>query len=238
MQRRVAILVAMLAGVVTMVVVIGVVVAIAPPVDHPVLREPSPAPPSAAPASSSAPTGSAAATPPSAAPPSTASSTASSAAIPSPSSSDPLAAEFHLGQPAPPLVVEKLGGGTIDLSKLRGKPVWLDFMGTYCPAARTEFPLMAGFATRFASTGLVVVAVDVAESASTVAAYAKSLGATFPIGLDLDGTAQRAWGAIVLPLHYWIGPDGVIRAGGYGGLSAAEMAANLQQILPGISVTP
>jgi len=240
-QRRVAILVAMLAGVVTMVVLIGVVVAIAPPVDHPVPRAsssaPSPAPPSAPPAST-APAS------PSVAPPSSngaspgGSSVGSSAGIPSPSSTDPLAAQFHLGQPAPPLVVARLGGGTIDLSKLRGKPVWLDFMGTYCPASRTEFPLMAGFATRYASTGLVVVAVDVAESATTVAAYAKTLGATFPIGLDPNGTAQRAWGAIVLPLHYWIGQDGVIRAGAYGGLSAAEMAANLQQILPGVSVTP
>jgi len=218
-QRRVAVLVAMLAGVVTMAVAIGVVVAIAPPIDHLAPRAPSLAPPSAMPPSAVV------------APP-------ASTAPASPSSSDPLAAQFHLGQPAPPLVVAKLGGGTIDLSKLRGKPVWLDFMGTYCPASRTEFPLMAGFATRYASTGLVVVAVDVAESATTVAAFAKSLGATFPIGLDPNGTAQRAWGAIVLPLHYWIGPDGVIRAGAYGGLSAAEMAANLQQILPGVSVTP
>lgn len=233
MQRRVAILVAMLAGVVTMVVVIGVVVAIAPPVDHPVERAPSLAPPSAtiAPPASTPPPSTAPVSPSVAPPP-------SSAVIPSPSPGDPLAAQFHLGQPAPPLVLAKLGGGTIDLSKLRGKPVWLDFMGTYCPASRTEFPLMAGFATRYASTGLVVVAVDVAESATTVAAYAKTLGATFPIGLDPDGTAQRAWGAIVLPLHYWIGPDGVIRAGAYGGLTAADMAANLQQILPGVSVTP
>jgi len=228
-QRRVAVLVAMLAGVVTMAVAIGVVVAIAPPIDHPAPRAPSLAPPSAVPPS---------AVPPSAMPPSAVVAPPASTAPASPSSSDPLAAQFHLGQPAPPLVVAKLGGGTIDLSKLRGKPVWLDFMGTYCPASRTEFPLMAGFATRYASTGLVVVAVDVAESATTVAAFAKSLGATFPIGLDPNGTAQRAWGAIVLPLHYWIGPDGVIRAGAYGGLSAAEMAANLQQILPGVSVTP
>lgn len=240
MQRHVAIIVAALAGVVTVVVAIAVVVAIVPPVDHSGPTLPPPPSPAASFESSPAPT-----TPPSGAGgpgPTVAASLAPPVSpppgSPSASPSDPLAAQFHLGQPAPPLVVARLGGGTIDLSTLRGKPVWLDFMGTYCPACRTEFPLMAGFATRYASTGLVVVAVDVAESPATVAAFATSLGVTFPIGLDPNGTAQRAWGAVVLPLHYWIGPDGVIRAGAYGGLTAAEMAANLQQILPGVSVSP
>ncbi|MHB8458947.1 MAG: TlpA family protein disulfide reductase [Candidatus Limnocylindrales bacterium] len=251
MHRRLVILLAVLAGAVTMTGAIAVVIAVAPPVVHP--ESPVPAPsgppsaaasaPSASPASSpipstSTPAGSAPPASPSAGSAPPASPPAGSAAAGASPSVDQLAGQFHLGQPAPSLVVARLGGGTIDLSKLRGTPVWLDFMGTFCPAARAEFQLMESFATRYAPTGLTVVAVDVAESEATIAAFAKSLGTTFPIGLDPDGTAQRAWGAIVLPLHYWIGADGIIRAGAYGGLTATEMAANLQQILPTTSVTP
>ncbi|MBF6604630.1 MAG: TlpA family protein disulfide reductase [Chloroflexi bacterium] len=243
MHRRLVILLAVLAGAVTMTGALAVVIAVAPPVVHPEPTVPAPggppnaAPsaPSASPASSPIPSTS---TPAGSAPPASPSvGTASASAGASPSV-DQLAGQFHLGQPAPSLMVARLGGGTIDLSKLRGTPVWLDFMGTYCPAARAEFALMEGFATRYAPTGLTVVAVDVAESEATIAAFAKSLGTTFPIGLDPDGTAQRAWGAVVLPLHYWIGADGIIRAAAYGGLTAAGMAANLQQILPTTSVTP
>ncbi len=33
-----------------------------------------------------------------------------------------------------------LGGGTIDLAALKGKPVWVNFMATYCPPCRRRVP--------------------------------------------------------------------------------------------------
>ena len=73
-----------------------------------------------------------------------------------------------------PLVVPQVGGGTIDLANLRGKPVWVNFMGTYCPPCVDEFPLMNGFAARYADDGLVVLAIDVEEEEGIVAAFAES----------------------------------------------------------------
>ena len=43
------------------------------------------------------------------------------------------AALFDIGEPAPPLVVPQVGGGTIDLANLRGTPVWLT---SWAPTAR------------------------------------------------------------------------------------------------------
>ena len=60
---------------------------------------------------------------------------------------------FHVGEPAPALLVPQVGGGTIDLSTLRGKPVWVNFMQTTCPPCLDEFPLMNGFAARYAEDG-------------------------------------------------------------------------------------
>src|SRR5207244_244963 len=79
-------------------------------------------------------------------------------------------------------------------------------------------PLMNGFAVRYASTNLVVVAIDVRESETTADDFARSLGATFPVGLDTDGTAHAAWGALVLPVHFWIDASGVIRERALGGI--------------------
>src|SRR5512140_1367171 len=100
----------------------------------------------------------------------------------------PSGAGFHVGEPAPALVVPQVGGGTIDLATLKGKPVWVNFMATWCPPCQDEFPLMSGFAARYGSTGLVVLAVDVREDEGTVASFAQQLNATFPLGLDGDGT--------------------------------------------------
>jgi thiol-disulfide isomerase/thioredoxin len=111
-------------------------------------------------------------------------------------------------------------------------------MQTTCPPCRDEFPVMNGFAVRYAATGLVVLAVDIREDPATVAGFHDALHATFPIGLDADGVAQRAWGALALPIHLWVDREGIIRAGALGGLGPDAMARDLATILPGITVTP
>ena len=150
----------------------------------------------------------------------------------------PVTENFHVGEPAPALLVPQVGGGTIDLASLRGKPVWVNFMQTTCPPCIDEFPLMNGFAARYAEDGLVIVAVDIREDEGDVAAFASSLNATFPLGLDSDGEAQQEWGAFGLPVHYWIDAEGIVRDGALGGIGADVMARGVQSILPGVDVTP
>jgi thiol-disulfide isomerase/thioredoxin len=134
--------------------------------------------------------------------------------------------------------VPQVGGGTIDLTNLRGKPVWVNFMATNCPPCLDEFPLMNGFGARYADEGLVILAIDVKEEEGPVAAFAESLSATFPLGLDRDGAAQDRWGALALPVHFWIDKDGIIRDGALGGIGPDVMARGLSSIMPGVDVTP
>ena len=149
-----------------------------------------------------------------------------------------IVAGFHIGEPAPALKIAQLGGGEIELTNLQGQPLWINFMATYCPSCRDEFVLMNGFAARYADTGLIVIAVDVREDETTMAGFVLETNPIFPIGLDLDGAAQEAWDAPVLPVHFWIDRDGIIRAGALGGIGPDIMASHLQTILPGVEVTP
>jgi thiol-disulfide isomerase/thioredoxin len=134
--------------------------------------------------------------------------------------------------------VSKVGGGTIDLASMSGKAVWVNFMQTTCPPCVDEFPIMSGFAARYADKGLVVVAVDIREDEATAAAFARRLSATFPVGLDTDGAAQQAWGAYGLPVHFWIDKTGIVRDGALGGIGPDVMARGVASILPGVTVTP
>ncbi len=218
MWPRLSIVAGLVAGIAVAVVVLGGIVAFAPdpaPTVTPV--------PTVVPTAAPAPSAAAASASPSA--------SASAAASGS-------AALFHIGEPAPSLVVPQVGGGTIDLANLRGTPVWVNFMGTYCPPCVDEFPLMNGFAARYADTGLVILAIDVKEEEGVVAAFAEELGATFPLGLDGDGSTAEAWDAIALPVHFWIDTDGIIRDGALGGIGPDIMAEGLQTILPDVTVTP
>lgn len=149
-----------------------------------------------------------------------------------------LTTNFHVGDPAPAIRVAQLGGGEIDLAALKGQPVWVNFMATWCPSCIDEFPRMNGFAARYAASGLVILAIDVREDEGTVASFARRLEPIFPMGLDLDGAVADAWDAIALPMHFWVDADGIVRYGAVGGIGPDEMVRGLRTILPGVEVTP
>jgi cytochrome c biogenesis protein CcmG/thiol:disulfide interchange protein DsbE len=215
MLGRLTVIIALAAGIATVAVAALAIVTLAPDIVRPAVTQP----PIVLPA------------------PSRATAPPVASVSPGPPSGSPANA-FRVGQPAPQLHLIRMGGGTIDLAALRGKPVWVNFMGTYCASCRDEFPLMNGFAARYASAGLQVVAVDVNEDEATIASFARQLNVTFPIGLDPDGSSSQTWGAVVLPVHYWIDAKGVIRDGAYGGIGSDIMAVGLSRIMPGVTVSP
>jgi cytochrome c biogenesis protein CcmG, thiol:disulfide interchange protein DsbE len=228
MWARLSIVAGLLAGVAAAALVIGGILAFAP---EPGAAATPPPKPSASLSELPSPSPSA---PPSGSP----SATPTGSGSPSGAGGSSSAGLFHVGEAAPALVVPQVGGGIIDLTNLRGKPVWINFMGTYCPPCLDEFPLMNGYANRLANTGLVVIAVDVKEDEGTVAAFASQLDTTFPLGLDGDGSAAARWDAVTLPVHFWIDKDGIIRDGALGGIGPDVMSAGLRTILPGVEVGP
>jgi peroxiredoxin len=141
-----------------------------------------------------------------------------------------------VGRPAPPLAAPGLDGATIDLAAYRGKPVWIVFTGTYCPPCRDEYPLMNGFAVRYADTDLVVLAIHVKEDAATVKPFVDGLNVTFPVALDGDGSRATTWDALALPVHYWVDEAGIVRDAALGGLGPEQMARSLGTILPGVTI--
>ena len=234
MSTRIAPVAGLLAGALVAVLAFVVVVAVAPD-------------PGATPAP---PTGTASVSPSPPAPPSpivsptpspgsssSPSASPGSSTSPGPATSD-LAGAFHVGQPAPALDLPGLDGGRVGLASLRGKPVWLNFMATWCPSCRDELPLMAGYSARYGGQGLTIVAVDVRESADLVRPYMHGVGVTFPVALDADGRAQQTWGAYALPVHFWIDAGGTVRFGALGGIGPDAMAQGLRSIMPGASIAP
>lgn len=220
MGSRLAIVAGVVAGVLVAALALGALVAFLPPIAVPT-------PPTA----SGSPV-------PSPSPSSSAGLSASPSSAPASASAGPSEAPFMIGEPAPPLDVAQLGGGRIDIAALRGKPVWVNFMATWCPPCRDELPLMTGFASRYADTGLVVIAVDVDEDEAVVGPFMAELGVTFPVGLDPDGAASEAWRVASLPIHFWVDASGIIRDGAVGGIGPDVMAAGLESILPGVDVEP
>ena len=190
------------------------------------LASPS-ASPSPGQSATASPTASASATPSEPSPPG---SPSSSGPVPTPT----LAVGLKVGLLAPGLTLARVGGGTVDLASMRGKPVWLAFTASWCPSCRDEMSLMDAAAAQYGDH-LTIVAVDVREDAATAASLVSQTGFVATMGIDPDGTAQETFGALVLPMHYFIDKTGVIRYVLFGEGTIPGFATGLKSILPGVA---
>ena len=64
------------------------------------------------------------------------------------------------------------------------------------------------------------------------------LAVAHPVEDGLDGSTITAWGALALPVHFWVDASGIIRDGAVGQVGPDLMADALSRILPGVTVTP
>ena len=66
-----------------------------------------------------------------------------------------------VGHPAPEIVVDRLDGGSLALSSLRGKVVLLDVWASWCVPCKRELPMLDAIASRLHRRGVEVLAVSV-----------------------------------------------------------------------------
>jgi thiol-disulfide isomerase/thioredoxin len=129
-----------------------------------------------------------------------------------------------------------LEGHPISLASLRGKAVWVNFWASWCPPCQQETPTLREVSDLYRDRGLVLVAVDVQETADGGRRYAERYGLRYTIGADVSGRAFHVYHVYGLPTQFFIGPDGVIRSVVQGPLTREAAIANVEAILP--SATP
>lgn len=117
------------------------------------------------------------------------------------------------GEPAPDFTLLSPEGDPVSLSDFRGKTVVLNFWATWCPPCRAEMPeLQAVWEERGEGTDLVVLAVDVGETADTVKGFIEEIGLTFRVAIDDAGSVAAHYGVRGLPATFFIDAKGVVRS--------------------------
>jgi thiol-disulfide isomerase/thioredoxin len=100
--------------------------------------------------------------------------------------------EVRGARPVPAVPIPRLGKGTLDLTSLRGKVVLVNFWATWCPACRTELPILDRLA-RGGRADLAVVAITTDRDRSLVAPFVRKLNLRhLAIGFDPGGLVARA----------------------------------------------
>jgi thiol-disulfide isomerase/thioredoxin len=139
----------------------------------------------------------------------------------------------QVGQRAPALVLPHLAGGMLDTTTVADRPLWINFMATWCPPCRDELPMMQGFQVRL-EDDIEIVLVDVAEDPDDVLNFMIQLGVDLPVALDEDASAQREWGALAMPVHFFIDREGIVQEVVFGGAPREVYVGAIQQVIPDV----
>ena len=115
------------------------------------------------------------------------------------------------GGATPPLVLSDLEGVKHRLADYRGKVVLVNFWATWCVPCRDEMPSIERLRATLEGKPFVVLAVNLAEPESRIRKFLEAVPVRFPVLLDRDTQASKAWQARLLPVTYIVGPDGAIR---------------------------
>jgi peroxiredoxin len=139
----------------------------------------------------------------------------------------------RVGTVAPNFTAIGLDGAIVSLSDFRGKPIWLNFWGSWCPPCRAEMPDVETAYEQLAPKGLVLLAVSLGDPPADAAAFAARNHVTFTVLLDPNRTlTASAYPIYNFPTHLFIDPAGIVRKIVLSEMSADQAIANAASILP------
>ncbi|HTP80158.1 MAG TPA: TlpA disulfide reductase family protein [Bacteroidota bacterium] len=139
---------------------------------------------------------------------------------------------FDERKKAPNFSLKTADGLVVELQKLRGKVVVINFWATWCGPCRAEIPGFVDVYERYKSKGLEVIGISVDNGGWTdVQPFVKRYGIPYPIVLD-DGKTVRRYGNIAaIPTTFIIDQKGFIVERHIGSIPRDEFEAMVKGLL-------
>jgi cytochrome c-type biogenesis protein len=141
----------------------------------------------------------------------------------------------EVGLEAPSYAARTLGGDSVSLALMRGKPVLLNVWATWCLPCKEEIPYLESLHGKHAAEGLQIVgvSVDARGDEGKIEEFAKDFSMTYPIWRDPDERVNSRFLAIGVPSTYLIDRDGILRWKHLGTLrpTTPGFVAALEQVL-------
>ena len=138
-----------------------------------------------------------------------------------------------VGKPAPDFQLQNLDGQSITLSKLKDKPVLINFWATWCRPCVSEMPYIQEIYEEWSGKGLIVLAINMGESSSKVEQFLQDHNLSLPVLLDTKQVVARRYNIRGIPTTFFIDKDGIIQVKVIGAFPNKEAIENrLSKIMP------
>ena len=137
----------------------------------------------------------------------------------------------EVGEAAPDfaLIDARNPGKVVRLADFRGTPLILNWYATWCGPCRAEIP---DFQAAFEALDgeILILGVNLQESASDAIGLLDDLDATYPSALDADGEIAAHYRLLGMPTTYFIDADGVVVAFGAGRIVEETLVEELGKL--------
>ncbi len=137
-----------------------------------------------------------------------------------------------VGAEAPNFRLETLDGKVVELSKLRGKPVFIDFWATWCGPCRRALPHTQKLAEKYGKDAHIL-AVNLKEDPELVRDFLQKNNYTFTVPMDTNGEVATAYRVRGIPHFVLIDAQGKVQfvQVGYGPGVEQKFESELQKAI-------
>ena len=137
-----------------------------------------------------------------------------------------------VGRPAALFTLTAFDGTPVTLESLRGKVVVVNFWASWCnPACYDEAPVLERAWRTYRERGVVVIGVDMQDTAEAAREFIRRFGLTFPNAPDHGGKVAVEYGVYGVPETFFVDRAGTIRAKHVGAVTDDVIRGTLDRLL-------
>lgn len=108
------------------------------------------------------------------------------------------------------LKVTAIDGSEIDLSRLRGKVVLLDFWATWCGPCLREFPNVLATYNKYHAKGFEIVGISLDQDKESLARFIAATGVPWPQYFDQTKEISQRFGIEEIPTMWLLSKQGLV----------------------------
>lgn len=124
-----------------------------------------------------------------------------------------------------------LNGETLNLSKLRGKPVVVNFFATWCPPCQEEAPTLEKVYRKYQDKVEFVGVATSSNNKSDLENFIKEKDLSFSIGIDTSGTISQKYNVSAIPATFFITDKGDVADSYVGAISEEDLTQKIEELL-------
>ena len=137
-----------------------------------------------------------------------------------------------IGRSASPFTLDSLDGKAVSLEAHRGQVVVVNFWASWCrPACYEEAPVLERGWRAYRDRGLVLIGVDIQDTADAARQFVRDFSLSFPNVRDLTGKVSVDYGVYGVPETFFVDRRGQIRAKHVGAVSDDVFRQHVEPLL-------